>query len=62
MRLTSNQPIEVRQYKSPDSTVTSKEDHLHTCVEVRSKRELDALDVALTVAPAESGGARSEAK
>jgi hypothetical protein len=58
MRIIGNEPVEVRQYKSPDSTVGPREDHQHTCLEVRTGRQVNGASLTLTVAPSESSATR----
>ncbi len=41
----ANHPLVIRQYKAPDATVTSKEDHQHTCLEVLSQNKVQELTV-----------------
>ena len=51
MKLTADQPLTVRQQKSPDATVTNRQDHQHTCVEVTSASPVAALELSTTIKP-----------
>ncbi len=44
-------PLELSQYKAPDSTITAKEDFMHTCLEIRTKQAISEVNIEVTVTP-----------
>ncbi|MFH1742839.1 MAG: heparinase II/III family protein [bacterium] len=51
IRLKGREALEVRQYKAPDATVTSKEDNMHTCVEVKTQELVTEVSIITKVRP-----------
>lgn len=45
----ADRPVEVRQYKAPDSTVTSQQDHMHTCLEVTTREKENRLSAVTRI-------------